>query len=240
MSYNTHDLVELLTLQGHVSNMTRAARRIGEIKAELAELAKQTSPSSRLRLDLQTEKERVERELSLVRKETEVALARKKRDEKLVDTSTDHKQIAGLHQELDRLALRLDEFETKELELLEGQASVDEKMAALQTEISAHDDEIARQRAQLNSEGAELSKVGAEAKASADALSAELPADLVESFTAARATNGLVGAQRIAGGVCPSTGLPLDNGDRKLLAEASEAELFYCPQCGAIVVKASA
>lgn len=240
MPYTTHDLVELLTLQQHVSNMTRAGHRIQQIKTELAELAKQASPSSRLRLELQTEKERVERELGVIRHETEVALARKDRDEKLVDTSTDHKQIAGLHQELDRLALRLDEFETKELELLEAQADVDAKIAKVQGEVSAHDAEIAQRRDQLNAEGRELSTQGAEAKAKAAELSGRLPQELVASFTSARASNGLVGAERIAGGICPSTGLQLDTGDRKALADAAETELFHCPQCGAIVVKASA
>lgn len=234
-------LVRLLDLQRTTSDVAVAQRRLQQKQAALDAVKNaDTHPSHKLLLVAQEELEQSTRAEAAIRGDIDIATKRLARDEELIRESSDHKQIARLQTEQDRLRERIDELETQQLEVLEARDDVAARIESLMAEASAGQSAHDTERFAAETEVSSAQAAAAAAQTACAEVRGTVDSELLALFDEAKANNGLVGAERMVNRACPTTGLPLDPLDYDQIARAAVDEIVHCPECGAIIVKGSA
>ncbi len=128
------------------------------------------------------------------------------------------------------------DLEDRELEIMEQLEPVEAELAAIAAEL---------ERLESEREGASGALAAAEALIAAERdqvtgerapLAVQLPAGLLSSYERLRAKLGGIGAARLVDGACSGCHLRLPSKERDEVVHAPKGTIFYCDQCGRILV----
>jgi predicted nucleic acid-binding Zn-ribbon protein len=127
-------------------------------------------------------------------------------------------------------------LEDQELEIMEALEPVDAELAAVRTQLDA--EEEARSVATAALEASEVALDGERSVVAAErqSLAAGLPPDLAAVYERLRAKLGGVGAAKLVDGTCSGCHLKLPARERDQIQHSAEGTIFYCEQCGRILV----
>lgn len=174
-----------------------------------------------------------EQEVSAVR-------AHRERNQKRLDAGEGSaRDLERMMHELSTLAELQDRHEDAELEAMDA-AEQAEAADAEARRLLAGAQAAARDRgAALKAEATEVSARGNELTTQRAALAATLPAGLVARYEKVRARNGGIGAARLVGNHSEASGMPISPADLAQIEQAPADTLVYCPDSGAILVRAA-
>lgn len=174
--------------------------------------------------------------------EQEVSSVRthRERNQKRLDAGEGSaRDLERMMHELTTLAELQDRHEEAELEAMDAV----EQAESAETEarrLLAEAQAAARDRgAALKAEAAEVSARGNELTKERTALADTLPAGLVARYEKVRARNGGIGAARLVGNHSEASGMPISPADLAQIEQAPADTLVYCPDSGAILVRAT-
>jgi hypothetical protein len=128
------------------------------------------------------------------------------------------------------------ETEDRELEIMEQLEPVDEEVTKLEAELGRVDSE----RTEVSTAAGETAmSIAAERRivvADRVPLAAGLPAALATSYERLRSKLGGIGAAKLTDGTCSGCHLRLPALERDRIVHAPAGTIFYCDQCGRILV----
>lgn len=127
-------------------------------------------------------------------------------------------------------------FEDQELEIMEALEPVDAELRALGAEVMSESEARAVAAAALAASEAALDEEQAAVLTERQSLAAGLPSDLASVYERLRSKLGGVGAATLVDGTCSGCHLKLPARERDLIQHAPEGTIFYCEQCGRILV----
>jgi predicted nucleic acid-binding Zn-ribbon protein len=127
-------------------------------------------------------------------------------------------------------------YEDRELEIMEELEPVEAELASLASELEAVTAEQASAASQLAEAEASIAAERAEVVAERAPLAAGLPADLSATYERLRAKLGGIGAAKLVDGTCSGCHLRLPSRERDRVVHAPPGTVFYCDQCGRILV----
>jgi uncharacterized protein len=166
--------------------------------------------------------------------------AHRERNQKRLDAGEGSaRDLERMMHELSTLAELQDRHEEAELEAMDA-AEQAEGAEAEARRLLAEAQAAARDRgAALKAEATEVSARGNELTRQRAALAATLPAGLLARYEKVRARNGGIGAARLVGNHSEASGMPISPADLEQIEQAPADTLVYCPDSGAILVRAT-
>lgn len=231
-------LLELADLDAELSRLDHGRRSLPE-HAEL-ELIEQRGTELRDALaalaaregDLRREQAKAEADVEQVR-------ARIQRDQRRLDTGqvSSPRELESLQSEIASLLRRQDDLEEIVLEVMERResAEAEQRSAAAERErISADRQAVTGRRDAALAELAELAGKAADRRA---AVTAELPAALLDLYERLRVQHGGVGAAALRRGRCEGCHLSLNTVDLNTIRAADPDEVLRCEECRRILVR---
>lgn len=127
-------------------------------------------------------------------------------------------------------------YEDQELEIMEQLEPIEAELAGVASELSRLDAERAEALGQLAEAETSIAAERASIAAQRVPLAASLPADLAASYERLRSKLGGIGAAKLVDGACSGCHLRLPSRERDQLLHALAGTIFYCDQCGRILV----
>ncbi|MGA2208018.1 MAG: C4-type zinc ribbon domain-containing protein [Acidimicrobiales bacterium] len=127
-------------------------------------------------------------------------------------------------------------YEDREIEIMEELEPVEAELAALGSELDAVAAERASAASQLAEAESSIAAERAEVAAERAPLAAGLPDDLSATYERLRAKLGGIGAAKLVDGTCSGCHLRLPSRERDQVVHAPPGTVFYCDQCGRILV----
>ena len=178
----------------------------------------------------QAEYERIESDVKLV-------VDRQARDHQLLETNVSSKEAQSLQQELEVLARRQSELEDRQLAMMEQLEATEAAFTVAREALERVADERAGLQGQITqAEG----RIDDALKQNADdraLLTAELQRDVLDLYESTRARAG-IGAARLRGNVSEGSNMTLEPGALTEIRAAAPDEIVFCPESGAILVRA--
>jgi predicted nucleic acid-binding Zn-ribbon protein len=231
----------LLDLQQLDLNLDQVAHKRGALPelAALSELAKEKSVVDRELVTVETDVSDLQREQKKADADVEQVKTRRTRDQERLDSGrvSSPKELESLQHEIVSLDRRIADLEDAELEVMERLETADARLA----ELRARADEFAGRQAELESSRDAASKDLDEQRASLTerrtALAAELPADLVTTYTKLRERMGGIGAGELVGKRCMGCRMELNPADLAKIAATDPNTVVRCEECGRILVR---
>lgn len=127
-------------------------------------------------------------------------------------------------------------FEDRELEIMEQLEPVEAELASVTAEVVQLDAERKDASAALAAAEAAIAAEQAGVLAERAPLLAMLPDDLAASYERLRTKLGGIGAAKLVDGTCSGCHLRLPSRERDQVVHAPPGTVFYCDQCGRILV----
>lgn len=147
------------------------------------------------------------------------------------------RDLTAMSEEVDHLKARRSATEDKVLEVMEEREPFDAEVVALETAQADLDNEVITARDALAA-AEQVVDADIEAKASERAAAAEaVPADLAATYERLRSKLGGVGAARLVGSNCSGCHLTLPATELDRIRHSTPDEVFFCDQCGRILVR---
>lgn len=230
----------LLEVQAHDLALDRLAYRLRELPehAQLNELGRRRADLEHrfgemeaIRTELTRGQEQVEEHVQALVSRMQAIDARLRSG--AAASFRDQQAMALETESLDR---QRRDSEDKELEIMEQLEPVESELTAVRTELVQIDAERTELSAAI--ERAE-SSIQVERRAVLDErapLAASLPDALASSYERLRSKLGGIGAAKLVDGTCDGCHLKLPNRERDLIVHAPAGTIFYCDQCGRILV----
>lgn len=228
----------LLELQDFDHAEARLRRRRVQLpeREQLAAMEGEHRAAKQAFMEVQRELDAQSAEIARLESDVDTVRQRRERDESLLSVSTSPKEAQALQSELETLARRKNELEERELELMEASeqtqqrfdaaagalANCDTRRSDLEAAIAAAEQEI----------DAELAQVG-EQRAG---LAAEVQGDVRELYEGLRARIG-IGAARLRGNVSEASNMALTPAELSGINAAAADEIVFCPGTGVILVR---
>jgi uncharacterized protein len=207
------------------AEVARLEARDGELRDSVAALTAQTS-------DLRREQAKAEADVEQVR--TRITRDRQRLDSGQVNSP---RELENLQSEVQSLLRRQSDLEEVVLDVMErsetAQASLDQGSAAREQLAGDLAGVIATRDEALS----ELEEQSAKAADRRTAVSADLPADLVELYDKLRAQHGGVGAAALHQRRCQGCHLALNTVDLNTIRAAPPDEVLRCEECRRILVR---
>lgn len=138
--------------------------------------------------------------------------------------------------ETESLARQRRSLEDQELEIMEALEPIEAELSTLHAQLTSGEEARLTAAAALSSSEAVLDEELAAVAGERDSLAAGLPADLAAIYERLRAKLGGVGAAQLVDGACSGCHLKLPARERDLIQHAPPGTVFYCEQCGRILV----
>ena len=209
--------------------------------AGLTELARQRAATDRELVTVETEVGDLQREQRKADADVEQVKTRRTRDQERLDTGrvTSPRDLQSLQSEIVSLDRRIAELEDAELEVMEKLETAETRLAELRTgaeDFAGRQTELETSRdtalKQLDEQRDQLSgrRTG---------LAADLPADLVTTYTKLRERLGGIGAGELVGKRCMGCRMELNPADLSVIAAAAPDAVLRCEECGRILVRTS-
>ena len=185
--------------------------------------------------DLQLDVEKAEADLVPVRE-------RRVRDQQRLDSGavTDPKQLNALIDEIAHLGRRISDLEDAELEVMEALEAATAEHDRLAAGLAELENEMRRLIASRDAQVAELDSDQSGHQARRDAISAEIPAELVSLYDRIRARTGGVGAAPLRGRRCGGCQLEATPIALAGYAAADPDEVLRCEECERVLVRTGA
>lgn len=238
MKASVQQQLRLLDLQALDTEFARVCHQLRNIpqREQAEQLETAAAPlraallnAARSREEIETEIERIESDLALIRQ-------RKERDEAKLAQATTPKQTQALSDELEALAkrqLKLEDAELTQIDLLdtaraqftEAQQALDEhapKQAAVDAEIRDTIKKLELRKTELSAER--------------ELVAAEISRELYAEYESIRQRTG-IGAARLRGNVSEASNMALDPGELRDILARPVDEVIFDPQTGAILVR---
>ena len=227
------DLQELDTL---AARLRRRRESLPE-RAEHSELDEHHARARDTFMAVQREHDTHQAELARIESDVQLVLDRQTRDRELLTTNVSSKEAQALQQELETLAERQTLLEDRQLEMMEQLEETAQKLALARTAL----DEVEGQRAGLQgrisqAEG-EIDEALTRNASDRELLAAEVQRDVLELYESTRARTG-IGAARLRGNVSEGSNMTIDQGELQTIRAAAPDEIVFCPDSGAILVRA--
>jgi predicted nucleic acid-binding Zn-ribbon protein len=128
------------------------------------------------------------------------------------------------------------DYEDRELEIMEQLEPVEAELSSVVAELNRVEEERTEALSQLAVDETAIVAEQAEVVAERSPLAATLPADLAASYERLRSKLGGIGAAKLVDGTCSGCHLRLPSRERDQVLHAPPGTVFYCDQCGRILV----
>ncbi|WP_194419667.1 zinc ribbon domain-containing protein [Microbacterium abyssi] len=202
--------------------------RINELAKERQEQLRELTVLSGARDDIRTELTRLESDVKVTEQ-------RRTRDADRLATATNPKDAQALEHELASLAKRISALEDVELDVMgrleEAEAAVATQQALIDTTTAEGTDLTAQAKASIAAATTEIAQLTRDR----DAVTAEIPADLLAEYTR-RASRG-IGVGLLRRGTCEGCRMMLPGTNLNEIRQAAPDAVVSCPECGAILVR---
>jgi len=202
--------------------------RINELAKERQEQLRELTRLTGVRDDVRTELARVESDVAVTEQ-------RRTRDGDRLATATNPKDAQALERELASLALRISALEDQQLEVMDRVEQAESELATQQALIDATSAEggelTARAKASIAAATSEIEHLTRDR----EAISAEVPADLLAEYSR-RAARG-IGVGLLRRGTCEGCRMMLSGTHLNEVRQAAPDAVLSCPECGAILVR---
>lgn len=229
LEVQAHDLAldrlayRLRALPEHV-HLSELARRAADLESRLSEIGA-------LETELTREQEQLEDHVQALVSRIQAI------DERLrsgaASSFRDQQAMALETESLDR---QRRDAEDQELEIMEQLEPVETELAVVRDELSQVDSERAEVSAAAGDTTASMEAERRAVVAERAALAASLPPALAASYERLRSKLGGIGAAKLVDGVCSGCHLRLPSRERDLIVHSPSGTIFYCDQCGRILV----
>lgn len=151
-------------------------------------------------------------------------------------TVTASRELTAMAEEVESLKARQSSLEDDELRVMEEAEPIDAELAALADERAGVVADIERLRTAVDEGEKVVDAELAERRRERESTSADVPADLLDTYEQLRAKLGGVGAARLVGSSCTGCHLTLPATELDRIKRASPDALVFCDQCGRILV----
>ena len=147
------------------------------------------------------------------------------------------RELQALQADQEALTRHRSGLEDQALELMEQREPVDADVARLEAEGAVVEDEAEQLRTAIAAAEAVIDAELAEEEKQRALAATGLPDDLLDRYEVLRTRLGGIGAARLAGGSCTGCHLTLSATDLDRIKHASPDALFFCENCGRILVR---
>lgn len=228
----------LLDLQDHDNAVARLRRRRSQLpeRTQLAALQGELSEAKTEYMSVQRELDSQSADIARLENDIETVRQRRERDTQLLATSTSSKEAVALQGELDALARRQNELEERELELMEANEATQERFAAAAEVLAGVDERRAEYTANILEVEREIDSEIAATVEERAGLAAEVQRDVLALYERLRERGG-IGAARLRGNVSEGSNMALAPAELSGIREAPADEIVFCPGSGAILVR---
>ncbi len=217
LRYKGEHLPARAELESCRQELQRIIGRRDEIEATRAELA--------------SNQKRIEDEVALLAEKIT-----RENDRMYSGTITSPKELSAIQEELESLGRRKDHLEEKILDLMEAIEPVVGEITEMEARLTAVGDEAGRLEARVTTQQAEIDAEAADVASRRDVLATEIPPDLLERYTKARAgRRDGVAIARLSGSTCGACGLSLPTMFVEEVRRSTGDELFQCEECGVLL-----
>ena len=237
----TTPLEQLLVVQEHDSAIDHLRHRRTSLP-ERAALARAESVIRNLEAPIAEVRGRhdvVSRDVRRLEDEAASALAKVKEVEAAMYSGsiTSPRELQAMQGEVDQLRRHQRALEDRELELMEGQESIDAELGVLVDQVGAAEDEARLARAAVAEQEAVIdAEIATETGARATAAGG-IPETLLALYERCRAETRGVGVARLVGNTCQGCRLTIPSTEVVRIRKAGpEGEVAHCDNCGAILV----
>lgn len=209
--------------------------------AALQDLARQRASTERDLVTVETEVGDLQREQRKADADVEQVKTRRTRDQERLDNGrvTSPKDLESLQHEIVSLDRRISDLEDAELEVMEKLETAEERLAGLRTqaaEFAGRQGELEAGRDAATKDLDDQRTVLTERRTG---VAAELPADLVTTYTKLRERLGGIGVGELVGKRCMGCRMELNPADLSTIAAAPPDAVLRCEECGRILVRTS-
>ncbi|MGD0594195.1 MAG: C4-type zinc ribbon domain-containing protein [Acidimicrobiales bacterium] len=233
-------LQALLDLQAHDLALDRLAYRLRELpeRARLDELDRQRAQLSRRlevveanRAELARQQDELDGHVQALVSRIAVIEARLRSG-----TAGSYRDQEAMANETRSLDQQRRDYEDRELDIMEQLEPVETELASVASDLARIDAERADASSQLAAGEATIAVERSEVVAEREPLAALLPPELAISYERLRAKLGGIGAAKLVDGACSGCHLRLPSRERDEVVHAPQGTVFYCDQCGRILV----
>lgn len=230
-------LLDLAELDAAVDRLTHRRRTLPEL-AEIDELSKKYAQLATSAIGAETEAGDLAREQTKAESDVDAVRMRAERDQKRLDSGavTSPKDLSSLQSEITSLHRRQSDLEEIVLEIMERREAADTKV----TSFVGQRDEVSSARSAAESRRdtalVEIDKDSGEVRGRRDAMSGEIPGDLLALYQKLREQYG-VGAAMLQGGRCQGCKVSLSIADMNRIKAAPADEVVRCEECRRILVR---
>lgn len=236
------DQLRLLELQQLDTALDRARHRMQQLRSdpELATLQRALAERQAAADEMAAALERATE--SVQQADARVSEVRQRRDRTQAHLDAGQgsgKDLEGMMHELKTLAALQDEHEGTELEAMEAAEQAEAANTAAQQARTEAQEAARRRGAVLKEEAAAVAAEGNDLTARRKAFATGLPADLLARYEKIRERTGGIGAARLVGNTSEASGMPISPADLARIEQAAPEELVFCPDSGAILVRAA-
>lgn len=230
----------LLDVQAHDLTLDRLAYRLRELaeRRQLEELNRRCAALDRQLAETEESRAELSRRQDEIESHVQALVARVKAIEHRLRSGA-----AGSYRDQEAMATEtasLEEqrrrFEDDELEIMEKLEPLEEQLAAITAELADLDAQRKSASEQVAAAEAAIAAERATVVAERAPLVALLPLELGASYERLRSKLGGIGAARLVDGACSGCHLRLPSKERDLILHAQAGTVFYCDQCGRILV----
>lgn len=235
------DQLRLLDLQQLDTALDRARHRMQQLRQDPQYAALQRTLADRQATAEQTAAALQDAREAVRRAETRVAevQAHRDRNQKRLDAGQGSaKDLENMMHELATLKSLQDEHEGTELEAMEAVEQAEGADATAQQDLAVARAAAQERGAAVKQEASGVAAEGNDLTGQRKALAATLPADLVAHYDRIRERSGGIGAARLVGNTSEASGMPISPADLAQIEQTPVETLAYCPDSGAILVRA--
>jgi uncharacterized protein len=236
-------LETLLQVQDHDTRIDQLRHRRQTLpeKTELADLQKRRLTLEAARAEVAARRDEVaERQ---AKAEADIAAAEKRISE--IDTRmrsgavSASRELQAMQGEIDSIRERVSHLEDGALEAMDEREPLDAEVDGFDAQLDALDELAAELERRIAEAEAEVDAELATEQAARAGVASSVPDDLTKTYEQLRARLGGVGAARLDGNRCSGCHLTLPATELDRIRHADANELFYCEQCGRILVRTS-
>ncbi|MGW0479796.1 zinc ribbon domain-containing protein [Nonomuraea sp. NPDC003214] len=230
-------LLDLAALDSQLDRLAHRRRTLPEL-AEIDERSKRFAKLATEVIEAETEAGDLAREQAKAESDVDTVRARADRDQKRLDSGavTSPRDLASLQSEIASLQRRQSDLEEVVLEIMERREAADARVRDL---VTQRDEVAAGLTAAEAGRDAALGDIGKETdevQGRRDALSGEIPADLLALYDKLKAQYG-VGAAMLHGGRCQGCKVALSIAEMNRIKAAPHDEVLRCDECRRILVR---
>lgn len=238
MKASAEQQLQLLELQRHETEAalvaaamksSPAAKRLEELMVGLRELSTEL-------IRLRTETEDLTREIKRAEQDLDRLQQRKQRDEQAMNSGASAKVQRELAHEAQALQRRIADAEDAELELMERQEAIKQRLVATEQKVADAETAIASAKTEREVELGGLRTQAEEHERAVSALQAAVSPELLTAYRKSRNAMGISAAQFV-NGRCLGCRLSIPPVEAAAVVAAAVDEVMWCDECGCILIR---